>query len=188
MNINEDLNNKILIIPNNIKTKTIKYINNLPKLTNVKILSLDEFIKSLTIEYDEKAIIYLMENKNLSYQNSKEILNNLKYSINTDNSKINYLYNLKTELINNNIIRINKLFKNSIQNKEIIFYGFDYIDKLLTDWHDRGFTTTEQVQQFLSDMKQKSKGIKDLEKSTKNYQNYNQRNYDNLNNLYANKL
>lgn len=129
MNINEDLNNKILIIPNNIKTKIIKYINNLPKLTNVKILTIDEFIKSLTIEYDEKAIIYLMENKNLSYQNSKEILYNLKYSINTDNPKINYLYNLKTELINNNIIKINKLFKNSIQNKEIIFYGFDYIDK-----------------------------------------------------------
>lgn len=129
MKINEDLNNKILIIPNNIKTKIIKYINNLPKLTNVKILTIDEFINSLTIEYDEKAIIYLMENKNLSYQNSKEILNNLKYSANTNNPKINYLYNIKTELINNNIIKINKLFKNSIQNKEIIFYGFDYIDK-----------------------------------------------------------
>ena len=129
MNINEDLNNKILIIPNNIKTKIIKYINNLPKLTNVKILTIDEFINSLTIEYDEKAIIYLMENKNLSYQNSKEILNNLKYSANSNNPKINYLYNIKTELINNNIIKINKLFKNSIQNKEIIFYGFDYIDK-----------------------------------------------------------
>lgn len=129
MKINEDLNNKILIIPNNIKTKIIKYINNLPKLTNVKILTIDEFINSLTIEYDEKAIIYLMENKNLSYQNSKEILNNLKYSANTNNPKINYLYNIKTELINNNINKINKLFKNSIQNKEIIFYGFDYIDK-----------------------------------------------------------
>lgn len=129
MNINEDLNNKILIIPNNIKTKIIKYINNLPKLTNVKILTIDEFIKSITIEYDEKAIIYLMENKNLSYQNSKEILNNLKYSVNSNNPKINYLYNIKTELTNNNIIKINKHFKNSIQNKEIIFYGFDYIDK-----------------------------------------------------------
>ena len=37
--------------------------------------------------------------------------------------------------------------------------SFDYIDKLLTDWHDRGFTTAEQVQQFLSDMKQKNKNI-----------------------------
>ena len=64
--------------------------------------------------------------------------------------------------------------------------SFDYIDKLLTDWHDRGFTTPEQIQKFLSDMKQKNKEIKNLEKAT-GYQNYNQRNYDNLNSLYANQ-
>lgn len=64
--------------------------------------------------------------------------------------------------------------------------SFDYIDKLLTDWNDRGFKTVEQVEQFLNDIKQKTKDIKQLEKST-GYQNYNQRNYDNLNSLYANQ-
>ena len=59
MNINIDLNNKILIIPNNIKTKVVKNINNLPKLSNVKILTDQEFITNLTIDYNEKAIIYL---------------------------------------------------------------------------------------------------------------------------------
>ena len=57
MNIDIDLNNKILIIPNNIKTKVVKYINNLPKLSNVKILTDQEFITNLTIDYNEKAII-----------------------------------------------------------------------------------------------------------------------------------
>ena len=64
--------------------------------------------------------------------------------------------------------------------------SFDYIDKLLTDWHDRGFTTPVHVQKFLADMKQKSKDIKTLEKAS-GYQNYNQRKYDNLNSLYANQ-
>ena len=64
--------------------------------------------------------------------------------------------------------------------------SFDYIDKLLTDWHDRGFTTVEQVQKFLADIKQKNNNIKELEKKT-GYQKYEQRSYDNLNNLYANK-
>ena len=64
--------------------------------------------------------------------------------------------------------------------------SFDYIDKLLTDWHDRKFTTPEQVQKFLEDMKQKNKDIKQLEKKT-GYQKYDQRTYDNLNELYANK-
>ncbi len=65
-------------------------------------------------------------------------------------------------------------------------FSFDYIDKLLTDWHDRKFTTPEQVQKFLEDMKQKNKNIQQLEKKT-GYQKYDQRTYDNLNNLYANK-
>ncbi len=64
--------------------------------------------------------------------------------------------------------------------------SFDYIDKLITDWHDRGFKTSEQVNKFLTDMKQKNKNIKELEKKT-GYQKYDQRSYDNLNNLYANK-
>lgn len=64
--------------------------------------------------------------------------------------------------------------------------SFDYLDKLLSDWHDRGLKSVEQVQQFLVDMKQKNKDIKQLEKTT-GYQKYEQRSYDNLNELYANK-
>lgn len=65
--------------------------------------------------------------------------------------------------------------------------SFDYLDKLLTDWHDRKFSTADDVQNFLNDMKQKNKSVKELEKKS-GYQNYEQRNYDNLNNLYANKI
>ena len=63
--------------------------------------------------------------------------------------------------------------------------NFDYLNKLLSDWHDRGFKTSEDVQNFLSEMKQKNKNVQNLEKST-GYNKYDQRNYDNLNNLYAN--
>ncbi len=63
--------------------------------------------------------------------------------------------------------------------------SFDYIDKLLTDWHDRGFKTPEQIQAFLLELKQKNKNVKELEKKT-GYNNYEQRTYDNLNTLYAN--
>lgn len=64
--------------------------------------------------------------------------------------------------------------------------SFDYLDKLISDWHDRNLKTVEEVNNFLAEMKQKSKSVKKLEKQT-NYNNYEQRNYDNLNNLYANK-
>ncbi len=63
--------------------------------------------------------------------------------------------------------------------------NFDYLDKLLTDWHERGFKTTSEVQNFLSEMKEKNKNVKQLEKTT-GYNKYDQRTYDNLDNLYAN--
>lgn len=63
--------------------------------------------------------------------------------------------------------------------------NFDYLDKLLTDWHDRNFKTTNDVQNFLLQMKEKNKTIKTLEKNT-GYSNYDQRNYNDLNNFYAN--
>lgn len=65
--------------------------------------------------------------------------------------------------------------------------SFDYLDKLLTDWHERNFVTTDEIQKFLNDMKQKNKNVKELEKKS-GFQNYEQRNYDNLNNLYANNM
>lgn len=65
--------------------------------------------------------------------------------------------------------------------------SFDYIDKLLSDWHERNFKTPNEVEQYLEDSKQKNKKIKELQKDT-NYNNYSQRKYENLNNLYSNKI
>lgn len=64
--------------------------------------------------------------------------------------------------------------------------SFDYLDKLLSDWHDRNLKTELDVNNFLSDIKQKNKKVKQLQKQT-NYNNYEQRSYDNLDDLYANK-
>ena len=63
--------------------------------------------------------------------------------------------------------------------------NFDYLNKLLSDWHERGFKTVSDIENFLSQLKQKKKDIKDLEKKS-GYQNYEQRKYDNLDSLYAN--
>lgn len=63
--------------------------------------------------------------------------------------------------------------------------NFDYLDKLLSDWHDRKLKTADEVQKFLIDFKQKNKNVQKLEKAT-GYGKYDQRDYDNLNNLYAN--
>lgn len=65
--------------------------------------------------------------------------------------------------------------------------NFDYLDKLLTDWHDRNLKTPNDIQSFLTQLKEKNKNIKTLEKNN-GYSNYDQRNYSDLNNFYANNF
>ena len=64
--------------------------------------------------------------------------------------------------------------------------SFDYIDKIICDWHDRNLKTVSDVENFLQGMKQRANNIKELEKKTK-YNNYEQRQYTDLNSLYANQ-
>ena len=63
---------------------------------------------------------------------------------------------------------------------------FEYINNVITDWHDRNLKTATEVQTFLEQRKKQTKSAKDL-KSKVNKTNYNQRNYDNLDFLYANQ-
>lgn len=63
--------------------------------------------------------------------------------------------------------------------------NFDYINTIISDWHEHNLKTPEAVEKFLSDMKQKSKDLKKLDKTT-SYNNYSQRTYANLSSLYAN--
>ncbi len=65
--------------------------------------------------------------------------------------------------------------------------NFDYIDKLLSDWKERGFKTVAEIQEFIIQMKEKNKKTKELEKKS-NFQLYEQRNYGNLESLYANPV
>ena len=63
--------------------------------------------------------------------------------------------------------------------------NFDYLDKMISDWHERNLLNSEAVKNYLIEFKNKSKQVKELEKKT-NYQNYDQRNITNFDDLYAN--
>ncbi|MCL2382805.1 MAG: DnaD domain protein [Oscillospiraceae bacterium] len=46
--------------------------------------------------------------------------------------------------------------------------SFDYLDKLLSDWYDRNFKTTVEIEAFLIELKTKSKNVKELKKGSGN--------------------
>jgi len=63
--------------------------------------------------------------------------------------------------------------------------NFEYLNKIISDWHDRNLKSVAEIQEYIRNSKLKQESIKDLKKQT-NYNNSNQRTYDNFDNLYAN--
>lgn len=60
---------------------------------------------------------------------------------------------------------------------------FEYIDKLLTDWHNKSLQSPEEVNTYLDSIKDKEKKTKQIEKVA--YE-YTQSTFDNLDSLYDN--
>lgn len=63
--------------------------------------------------------------------------------------------------------------------------SFEYLDKILTDWHERNLKTPVEINSYLVQNKSKNQNIKKLEKQT-GYTNYEQRERSNWDNFYAN--
>ena len=61
--------------------------------------------------------------------------------------------------------------------------SFEYMDKLITDWYERGLKTPVEINTHIE--KQKEKPVQSKEKNT-NKINYSQRKYSDLNNFYSN--
>lgn len=116
-------NNTIIICNNNYKMQILKDIK---KLINIKFMSMDEFIKSYYFDYDEKTILYVIKKYNIKYEIVLEYLNNLIYieDKNYNNKKLDFLVNLKKELIDNNLLIFNIKFKKLIKDKKIIIYNY----------------------------------------------------------------
>jgi len=123
--------NLVFVIPSNIKENLIEKVRKENKLLDITFITKNEFIKKLTFDYDNKTIYYLMNKYNIKYEVAKIYLDNIYYIEDKqyNSNKLNFLVNIKKELIENNLLIIDKYYKNYLQTKNICVYGFDYIDK-----------------------------------------------------------
>ena len=113
----------IIITSNNQKKELLKSFNN--KLLNIKIYTLNEFNRLYYYDYDKQAIIYIMDKYNCLPEIAKIYLDNLTYLTNKNyiSPKLQFLSELKQDLIDNKLLKINKLFKASLNNKKILIYN-----------------------------------------------------------------
>ena len=115
---------KLYIVENN-KQELIKILTKENTFLNNKYFTLNELKKALFYDYDNQTILHLIKKHQLNHQIAKIYLNNLYYIEDKmyQSSKLNQLKNIKTSLLNNNLLKINHLFINYLKNTEVIFYG-----------------------------------------------------------------
>ena len=124
------MNEYILLIPNNIKKDIIKIVREKYHNYNIKFMSLNDFIKKYTFDYDNKTIYYLMKKENINYDTASIYLENLYYiDDKLENNKMQKLNYIKSYLDENNLLIYNNYFKNYVKNKEIYIYGYDNLSK-----------------------------------------------------------
>ena len=125
----------LLIMPTLIKKKILEKINNMNKLVSVKIYSLDEVKRKVYFDYDYKAILYLMEKHGYKYEVAENYIRNMYYieEKKYDKKKLDFLVSLKKELIDNDLLTKDELFFNYYKDKNVIVYGYDYVNIFYRD-------------------------------------------------------
>ena len=121
---------KLIICPNETKVDILNNYNN--SLHNIKFMSKKEFFDNYFFSYDYNAIFYLMKKYNYQLDVCRVYLNNLYViDINKDynDSKLNFLKNIKKELIENKLLYINNNFINYISKFKIEVSNYYDLDK-----------------------------------------------------------
>ncbi len=125
-------NNTLIITDSKNKDYIIKYISSLNILSNVKVITNSEFLKSYYFDYDEKTILYLMKKYNIKPSVARIYVNNMYYINKTDsNNKIKKIYDLKKELIDNKLLKINNYFREFLKTRNIVLYNFNYVPNII---------------------------------------------------------
>ena len=119
-------NYDLVITSNSNKKRILRKLNEEKKLVNIKFMSLDELLSSLSFSFDQKSIYHVMKQYDIKYNNAKVYLDNIRYvSDNLNNDKMNKLKEIK-ELVKDDLI-IDDDFKKYIKDKKVCIYGYDYI-------------------------------------------------------------
>lgn len=119
--------NVIIICSNANKTVLVKKLMDEAPLKHVKFMSKKELIDGCYFTYDLDAINYVSEKYNYSLELAKEILENLK-GIKKYNEKLDMLFLIYNDLLDNNYLDFNEDFKKLFNNYKVLIYGYSKND------------------------------------------------------------
>ena len=101
--------------------------NNRNKLSSVKYMSKQEFIRKFFFDYDKRTIYELCRKYDYSYDAALMYLENINYIDNKkyNNEKLDKLVSIKNYLDSNNLLIYDKLFREYLKSNEVVFDSID---------------------------------------------------------------
>lgn len=141
--------NILLLVPNDKKKRILRILNKEKTLYSVKIMSKEEFLEHYCFSYDEKTIAYCFEKYDYPYEIILEYLNILPFVVKDSysSSKLNFLVELKKELLDRNLLKIDSFFDNYLKNTKIMVYGYSEIEpfyqEILANYSDVSYCESQ---------------------------------------------
>lgn len=120
----------LIIVNDEDLKRVVKEISKEKPLQKIKCMTFKKLLEHLYFSYTNETIYFLMKKYKVSKEIAKIYLNNL-YLITkkkTNNIKLEFLNQLYDELLNENLITINELWKEKIRKVKIIFYHLERKD------------------------------------------------------------
>lgn len=122
----------LLIVPSNQKEKIYYDLNQEKKLWNISIMTFSEIEKKVLFQVKEEAYLYLKEKYHYNYEVIEKFLRNLYFVEEKEypSNKLKLLVQLKKELSEQGFITIDELFPLYLKQKEVLIYGFDFLNDI----------------------------------------------------------
>ena len=123
-------NNTIIVAKRKLLPKLIEKIRK-ETFLNIKFMTLKDLRYKYSFKYDEKTIYYLIKNYQYNYDVAVKILENIYYIEDKDykNEKLNNLFKIKKELLDNKVLYNNPLFIDNLKKYKIIIYNYNNLSK-----------------------------------------------------------
>lgn len=121
--------NIVIIAENSKKKKILMKLSRSKLLYNIKFLTFKELKKKIFFDYDNKTLEYVMKNYNVGLSVARIYLDNLYFLKDINYKKVQFLIDLKKDLEDKNLLILDHNFKDWINNKKVIVYGYKKFSK-----------------------------------------------------------
>ncbi len=125
----ENLENTVVVCPNDIKKEILQKKKT---LTHTKFMTKEEYKRRYFFSYTNQTLHYLMEKYGYILEVARMMVEEL-YVIDLEKTyhsrKLIKLQELKKELVENNYLIFDPIFRKYIENKKVIVYGYYLLDQ-----------------------------------------------------------